>query len=66
MSWTWRFETAEGREVSGMSQETFPGQGDAESWIGENWRELLDQGVDQVTLRDGTREVYTMSLHTES
>jgi hypothetical protein len=69
-SWRWRFEDTSGAEVgvaegataSGMSG--FPSQSDAESWIGEVWRELLDEGVDQVTLFDGEREVYgPMSLH---
>jgi hypothetical protein len=42
----------------------FPSQSDAESWIGEMWRDLLDDGVDQVTLFEGDREVYgPMSLH---
>ena len=27
----------------------FPSQSDAESWIGEVWRDLLEDGVDQVT-----------------
>ena len=40
------------------------GQGDAETWLGENWRELLSAGVHQVTLLDGDREVYgPMGLH---
>ena len=39
-------------------------QADAESWVGEAWRELLDDGVDAVTLFEGDREVYgPMSLH---
>jgi hypothetical protein len=33
-------------------------QGDAESWLGENWRELLDKGIATVTLFDGDDEVY--------
>ena len=33
-------------------------QGDAESWLGENWRELLARGVATVTLFDGDDEVY--------
>ena len=45
----------------------FPSQSDAESWIGEVWRDLLDDGVDQVTLFEADREVYgPMSLHTTS
>lgn len=44
--------------------ESFPTQGDAETWIGENWRELLDAGVDQVSLLEDGRPVYSgMSLH---
>jgi hypothetical protein len=38
--------------------EQFPSQSDAESFIGETWRELLDAGVQQVTLFEGDRKVY--------
>jgi hypothetical protein len=69
-SWRWRFEDTSGAEVGVADGGTasgvggFPSQSDAESWIGEVWRELLDEGVDQVTLFDGEREVYgPMSLH---
>jgi hypothetical protein len=42
----------------------FGGQGDAETWLGENWRALLAAGVDQVTLMDENRAEYgPMSLH---
>jgi hypothetical protein len=41
-----------------------PTQGDAETWLGETWRELVDAGVDAVVLLDDGREVYgPMSLH---
>lgn len=68
--WRWRLEDGSGSEVSeagdgaasGVSG--FPSQSDAESWIGEVWRDLLDDGVDQVTLFEGDREVYgPMGLH---
>ena len=50
--------------AAGLPQERFPTQADAETWIGENWRDLLDAGVDQVTLLEGDRVVYgPMSLH---
>jgi len=67
-SWRWRFEDGEGSEVSAGGAASgvtgFPSQSDAESWIGEAWRDLLDDGVDQVTLFEGDREVYgPMSLH---
>ncbi|CAM5401790.1 hypothetical protein STENM327S_07386 [Streptomyces tendae] len=40
-AWTWRFETADGTEVQPAVQpEEFTTQGDAESWIGEQWKDL--------------------------
>jgi hypothetical protein len=66
MSWTWRYENSEGVEVrsaAGLAPE-FPTQADAESWVGETWRELLEQGVDAVTLLEDGAVVYgPMSLH---
>jgi len=61
MAWTWRYETADGSPVApagAPAAEPFPSQSDAESWLGETWRELLESGVAQVTLLDGDREVY--------
>jgi hypothetical protein len=60
MAWRWRCEAADGSEVEAPpgQAETFPSQADAETWIGETWRELLDSGVHQVVLLDGDREVY--------
>jgi hypothetical protein len=66
MAWTWRFEKNDGTVVAsrGMPKESFSSQGDAESWVGENWRSLLESGVDQVTLLDEDRAEYgPMSLH---
>jgi hypothetical protein len=40
------------------TSDSFPSQGDAETWIGETWRDLLNVGVTQVTLLDGGRKVY--------
>lgn len=65
-AWRWRLEDSSGAEVSpsGVGTPEFPSQSDAESWVGEAWRELLDAGVDAVTLFEGDREVYgPMSLH---
>ena len=43
--------------------ESFPTQADAESWIGETWRELREAGVASVTLmEDGTKVYGPMSL----
>jgi hypothetical protein len=68
MVWTWRFEAADGTSATSgeLPKETFGSQGDAESWLGENWRSLLDTGVDQVTLLEESTVVYgPMSLHPE-
>jgi len=69
MPWTWRYEKADGAVVNGvgLQEAIFASQGDAENWLGENWRALLEAGVDQVTLLDDERKEYgPMSLHPES
>jgi hypothetical protein len=59
----WRYQDADGREVTGP-EVRFADQNDAESWFGEQWTDLLAQGVHQVTLLHGEAEVYgPMSLH---
>jgi hypothetical protein len=66
MAWRWRFEDRSGGEmrVRDFDGQEFTAQGDAESWLGEVWRDLLDSGVAAVTLLEGDREVYgPMSLH---
>lgn len=65
MSWSWRFETATGAVVDAgeVGGAEFSAQGDAESWLGELWRDLADRGVGQVFLLEDGREVYgPMSL----
>src|SRR3712207_9340616 len=63
-TWRWRFHDASGAEITLPGATTvFPSQSDAESWIGEQWRDLLEAGVEAVTLVDGDRTVYgPMSL----
>ena len=66
MSWSWQYEKADGTVAGARSlpKETFGSQGDAETWLGEHWRSLLDSGVDQVILLDdGKRDYGPMSLH---
>jgi hypothetical protein len=68
MVWRWRYENANGDEVSEriLPRELFQSQADAESWLGENWRELLDLGVERVTLLEEDRVEYAgMSLRPE-
>lgn len=63
MAWTWRFEKADGSETApAVEPEEFTTQGDAESWIGEVWRQLLDGGAEKVTLFEDETEIYGMSL----
>jgi hypothetical protein len=64
--WRWQLSNAAGEEVTSVvaGQSSFPSQSDAESWVGEVWRELAEEGVDAVTLFEGDRMVYgPMSLH---
>ncbi len=62
MSWHWRLADASGATVepSSIGVEIPPSdnQGDAESWLGENWRDLLARGVATVTLLEGEEKVY--------
>jgi hypothetical protein len=66
MSWSWRYEKADGAPIdsAGLTDETWTTQADAESWVGENWRNLIEAGVDQVSLVEDGRVAYgPMSLH---
>lgn len=61
MAWTWRYEDADGTPVNPSPAprgEAFPTQSDAETWLGENWRELRSTGVSSVSLQEGDRLVY--------
>lgn len=64
MSWTWRIDKTDGSDVPlDFEVPEFSAQGDAESWLGEVWRELADAGADQATLLEDGRLVYgPMSL----
>ena len=59
MSWRWTTEPAEiaGAEALGLEQR-FPSQGEAESWLGEFYPELMEGGVRSVTLYEADRRVY--------
>ncbi len=62
MSWHWRLEDASGSALDpaalGVELQPTDNQGDAESWLGENWRDLLERGVATVSLFQGDRQVY--------
>lgn len=52
MAWRWTYQG-----LDGQSQD-FPDQTEAEAWLSDEWRNLLDTGVSAVTLLEDGREVY--------
>ncbi len=62
--WWWRLLDSEGREVgTDQPRSEFPTRSDAESWLGEAYPDLADDGVAAVTLVEGETDVYgPMSL----
>lgn len=71
MTFTWRYERTDGTEVldlpASATTEAFPSQSDAETWVGESWRDLLRDGIDAVCLLQNGEQVYgPMSLHPAS
>ncbi len=62
--WWWQHLDADGRVLQPeQGRQEFPTRSDAESWVGEFWADLADEGVASVTLFEGDREVYgPMSL----
>ena len=67
MAWTWRVETSTGAVAKlPFDVPDFTSQSDAESWVGEVWRDLADAGATQVVLLEDGRVVYgPMSLAAE-
>jgi hypothetical protein len=58
MRWSWRYEGEHGKDAATPQSDLFPSQSDAESWLGEHWRDLAASGVAQVSLYEGTDKVY--------
>lgn len=64
MSWTWKLESNDGKELDQSSVPQFESQVDAETWVGDQWQRLLADGVDSVTLMEDDETIYAeMSLH---
>ena len=68
MTWSWSYLKEDGssadpgQELSDAGS-SFPSQSDAETWVGEVWRDLREAGVDAVVLYEEERLVYgPMSL----
>ncbi len=63
MGWTWQYEDDSGDDLDVPDAEEFESRSDAESWLGEHFGDLAEQGVAAVTLYEGERKVYgPMSL----
>jgi hypothetical protein len=62
MAFYWRFTPADAAPTDPLAPSSFPSQSDAESWLGESWRELSAAGVESVTLVEGQSTRYEMSL----
>ncbi len=69
MTFTWLLFTADGSPASDEVTAQFADgnaqhfQADAETWLGEQWPDLVDAGIDSVTLTEDGAEVYgPMSL----
>ena len=66
LEWHWRTDRSaggRGGSTRPVGTEQFPTQGEAESWLGEVYPDLLDSGVLAVSLYEGDRLVYgPMSL----
>jgi hypothetical protein len=61
--WWWQLLDPDGRVIAAEERTEFPTRSDAETWLGEAYPELSEDGVAAVTLFEGDREVYgPMSL----
>lgn len=61
MTWTWKLEDADGNAID-TPESDLGSQGDAESWLGERWREFAEQGASAAILLEDGRQVYRMEL----
>ncbi|HIW62246.1 MAG TPA: hypothetical protein H9881_07310 [Candidatus Stackebrandtia excrementipullorum] len=62
MSWTWHFTDVTGQPVDDDSVGEHSNQGDAESALGEMWRDLADKGAVMAILKEDGRTEYEMPL----
>lgn len=61
MTWTWQLEDADGNPLPSPEAD-LASQGDAESWLGERWREFVSEGAATAILTEDGRTVYRMDL----
>lgn len=50
-AWDWQLVDAAGRSMDQPMSPAFGTRFDAELWLGEHWRRLVEQGVTSVVLR---------------
>ncbi|QSB05607.1 hypothetical protein [Natronoglycomyces albus] len=61
MAWIWTFEDAEGNPVEAPDN-SHSNQGDAESWVGLEWRNMVAKGASVAILAEDDRVEYRMDL----
>jgi hypothetical protein len=69
MAWVWRYRNGNGDPVvnpeGARTSDEFSSQSDAESWLGEEWRDLFAGGIAAVALEEDGRQEYIMELVAE-
>lgn len=66
--WTWTYADGDGAPANSAYavSSAFPTQSDAESWLGETWQQLSEEGIASVSLFENGEPVYgPMSLSAE-
>jgi hypothetical protein len=62
VNYRWHYGDGAGAAVPGPEL-SFPDQAEAEEWLSANWPDLLDGGIEEVSLLNGDEPVYgPMSL----
>ncbi len=61
--WTWVLHDRDGNDI--RSTEPFESKETAESWMGDHWSELLDEGAETVSLMQDAKREYRMGLRAE-
>ena len=59
-SWRWVLHDPDDAEM--RASEDFASKEEAEAWMGAEWKALLDEGAESVSLMEGERREYKMGL----
>jgi hypothetical protein len=60
MSWRWILRDAADHPL--RTTDGWDSKAEAEEWLGQHWRSLLDEGAESVSLVEDAHEEYTMGL----